>query len=50
MIGVGGSALMSTQFGRGNYTEGQNIFFQSVLLTLVISGFLVSVGFIWLDE
>lgn len=23
MIGVGGSALMSTQFGRGNYTEGQ---------------------------
>ncbi|WP_419536317.1 MATE family efflux transporter [Endozoicomonas sp.] len=50
MIGVGGAALMSTQFGRGNRVEGQTIFNQSVLMTLLISGFLVTVGFIWLDE
>ncbi len=50
MIGVGGAALMSTQFGRGNRAEGQNIFNQSILMTLVISGLLVTVGFTWLNE
>ena len=50
MIGVGGSALMSTRFGRGEYDEGQTIFTQSLVMTLVVSAVLVAVGLNWLDE
>ncbi len=50
MIGVGGSALMSIRFGRGDYEEGQALFSQSILLTLIVSSLLVAVGLYWLDE
>ena len=50
MIGVGGSALMSIRFGRGEYEEGQALFSQSMLLTLIVSSLLVATGLYWLDD
>ncbi|OQX33676.1 MAG: hypothetical protein B0D91_13885 [Oceanospirillales bacterium LUC14_002_19_P2] len=50
MIGVGGSALMSIRFGRGDYEEGQALFSQSIFLTFIVSSLLVAVGLYWLDD
>ncbi|AMO57429.1 multidrug transporter MatE [Endozoicomonas montiporae] len=50
MIGIGGSALMSIEFGKGNYQAGQGLFVQSVLLAILVAGGLALGGQFWLDD
>ena len=50
MLGIGGSAMMSIEFGKGNHKAGQGLFVQSVVLTLVVAGGLSMLALYWLDE
>ncbi|PSW20471.1 MATE family efflux transporter [Photobacterium sanctipauli] len=50
MLGIGGSAMMAIQFGKGRFEEGQTLFVQSLLLTLILAGGLSMAGLYWLDE
>ena len=50
MIGIGGSTLMSIQFGRNNHRQGQRIAEQSVMLILAIVGILALAGWVWTEE
>ena len=50
MIGIGGSALMSIEFGKGNHKAGQGLFVQSIMLAIVVAGGLALGGLIWLED
>ncbi|GAL35526.1 MATE family of MDR efflux pumps [Vibrio maritimus] len=50
MIGIGGAALMSIEFGKGNLKIGQTLFSQSMLATAIITTITVVSALIWLDE
>ena len=50
MVGIGGSAMMSIQFGKGHYQEGQTLFAQSLLLTLILAAGLSFSALYWLDD
>ncbi|MGF1703970.1 MATE family efflux transporter [Photobacterium makurazakiensis] len=50
MLGIGGSAMMAIQFGKGRFQEGQTLFVQSLLLTLLLAGSLSFAGLYWLDD
>lgn len=50
MIGIGGSALMSIEFGKGNFKAGQGLFVQSIVLAVVVAGGLALGGLIWLED
>lgn len=50
MIGIGGSALMSIEFGKGNHQAGQGLFVQSILLAVLVAGGLALGGRFWLDD
>lgn len=49
MVGVGGGALMSIEFGKGRIEEGQAVFSQSLVLLLVPTIVLACAGYIWMD-
>lgn len=49
MLGIGGSTIMAIQFGKGKFQEGQTLFIQSILLTIIIAGGLSFIGFFWID-
>ena len=50
MIGIGGAALMSIEFGRKNLQQGQALFTQSLLFTAIVSVVLVAAGLYWLED
>lgn len=50
MIGIGGAALMSIEFGKGNLSVGQTLFSQAMLATAIISTITVSIALFWLDD
>lgn len=50
MIGIGGAALMSIEFGKNNIKAGQALFTQSLLFTALVSTVLVSAGLYWLED
>lgn len=50
MIGIGGAALMSIEFGKGNLKIGQTLFSQSMLATAIITTIAVVAALVWLDE
>ena len=50
MIGIGGSALMSIEFGKGNYKAGQKLLTQSILVTIIILGAMTLVGGYLLEQ
>ncbi|AMO58392.1 multidrug transporter MatE [Endozoicomonas montiporae] len=50
MIGIGGAALMSIEFGKNNLKEGQTLFTQSLLFTAIIAVVLVAAGLYWLED
>ena len=50
MIGIGGAALMSIEFGKKNVKAGQALFSQSVLFTALVATALVCAGLYWLDN
>lgn len=47
MIGVGGAALMSNEFGKGCIASGQGVFRQSLMMVLSSALALVAAGYIW---
>lgn len=49
-IGIGGSAVMSIQLGKGNREAAQGIFSQSFALILLVSIAYISVGTFWLKD
>ncbi|MGF1739452.1 MATE family efflux transporter [Photobacterium satsumensis] len=50
MVGIGGSAMMSIQFGKGQYKEGQSLFAQSLLLILILASGLSFTALYWLED
>ncbi|MGR5066697.1 MATE family efflux transporter [Photobacterium sp. DNB22_13_2] len=50
MVGIGGSAMMSIQYGKGQYQEGQTLFAQSLLLVLLLAGALSTTALYWLED
>lgn len=50
MIGIGGAATMSVQFGKGLLKEGQTLFVQSMLFTALLAATLSAAGLFWLDD
>jgi len=50
MVGVGGAALMSMEFGKGRISAGQSVFSQALVLTLLGAVVLVIAGFVWMDS
>lgn len=49
-VGIGGAALMSIQFGKGNFTKGQSIFDQSLSFLTFFSLLIVFLIFIFHQE
>ena len=49
MIGVGGSTVMSIEFGKGNHGIGQRLLTQSTLLTIVLMAVLTLTRGFWLQ-
>ncbi|MFV8454711.1 MATE family efflux transporter [Vibrio owensii] len=50
MVGIGGSAKMSIEIGKGNTESSQMWFSQSMLITTLLSTITVTLALIWLDE
>ncbi|MET4696288.1 MATE family efflux transporter [Endozoicomonas lisbonensis] len=50
MIGIGGAALMSIEFGKKNLQGGQSLFTQAMLFTAIVSVVLVAAGLYWLED
>lgn len=50
MVGIGGAALMSMEFGRGRVAQGQALFSQSLLLTAAVVSVVVMAGLVWLED
>ena len=50
MIGIGGAALMSIEFGKKNRQGGQTLFTQAMLFTAIVSVVLVAAGLYWLED
>lgn len=50
MIGIGGAAVMSMQFGKGEYEEGQTLLSQSLLITLLTASALAAISLLGLDQ
>lgn len=50
MVGVGGAALMSIEFGKGAFESGQQVFHQALYMVVIGALVLVTAGFIWIDS
>jgi len=50
MVGVGGAALMSMEFGKGNISAGQSVFRQAIIFIFIAATILAIVEFIWLED
>lgn len=50
MIGIGGGAMMSIQFGKHNYKAGQGYFVQSMAFTALLAGALSLLSLFWLED
>ncbi|MFD3158096.1 MATE family efflux transporter [Haloimpatiens sp. FM7330] len=50
MITMGGAAVMSIKFGEGKEKEANNVFLQSILLIVVITGIVSIIGVIFPDQ
>lgn len=50
MVGVGGAALMSMEFGKGNISAGQSVFRQALIFIFITAVIIATVEFIWLED
>ncbi|CAM3489552.1 MATE family efflux transporter [Parendozoicomonas haliclonae] len=50
MIGIGGAALMSIAFGKGEIRKGQELFVQSMTFTAILATILVTTSLFFLEE
>lgn len=50
MIGIGGAALMSIEYGKGNFKVGQTLFNQSMLITTLLAAFFVTIFLLNLED
>ena len=50
MIGIGGAAKMSIQFGKGDFKSGQTLFFQSMAFITLVNLVLVTLALVFLED
>ena len=50
MVGIGGAAKMSIQFGKGDFKSGQSLFFQSMAFITLVNLVLVTLALVFLED
>jgi putative MATE family efflux protein len=50
MVGIGGAAKMSIQFGKGDFKSGQSLFFQSMAFITLVNLTLVTLTLVFLED